>query len=98
MTTARTFKYLSGASDHELVYGYIHAGMVLGHAVDPWLVWELSDWITEAEKELDRRGLRKEARKRENKAWNAYHAHIEETTPLNGYRNYRKWPDTGAPE
>jgi|MicForSoiPHH12_O_1018301.scaffolds.fasta_scaffold08630_1 hypothetical protein len=95
---ARTFKYLSGASDYELVYGYIHAHMVLGHMVEPWLVWELSAWITEAQKELDRRGLREDASKRENKAWKAHHAHIAEATLLNGYRNYRKWPDIGTPD
>jgi hypothetical protein len=97
LVTDRTFKYLSGTNDHELVYGYIHAHLVIGHMVEPWLVRELSAWITEARKELDRRGLGKEAHKRENKAWNAYHAHVAETTLLNGYRNYRKWPDTGTP-
>lgn len=45
------------ASDHDLIYGYVFAGLLMGHGAEPWLVRSLSAWMALAEQELRSRGL-----------------------------------------
>lgn len=54
-TTDVTFT--RAASDHDLVYGYAFAGLLMGHGAEPWLVRSLSAWMALAEQELQSRGL-----------------------------------------
>lgn len=68
------FEYLRAMSDHDLIDAYCYAGAVLGHGVEPWLVWPLSDWLTEAKTELQHRGLFKDAERVERAMWKDHHA------------------------
>jgi hypothetical protein len=49
--------FARAASDHDLVYGYAFAGLLMGHGAEPWLVRSLSAWMALAEQELQSRGL-----------------------------------------
>jgi hypothetical protein len=49
--------FTPAASDHDLIYGYAYAGLLMGHGAEPWLVRSLSAWMTLAEQELQSRGL-----------------------------------------
>jgi hypothetical protein len=56
--------FTHAASDHDLVYGYVYAGVLMGRGAEPWVVRLLSAWMTLAEHELRRRGLLATAKRR----------------------------------
>lgn len=65
------------ASDHDLVYGYAFAGVLMGHGAEPWIVRPLAAWMTLAEQELRRRGLLGTARCRKDRLFTEHLAHPE---------------------
>ena len=74
MSGEAKFKYLLLMSDHDLIYAYVYAGLLMGHGPEPWLVWSLSDWYTGAKAELKRRGLLKDAKRTRKLLLKEYHA------------------------
>lgn len=58
----RPLTYTPHAYEHDLIYGYVYARLLMGHGADPWLVRPLSAWINVAEKELKYRRMFKKAK------------------------------------
>ena len=46
----------------------------MGHGVEPWLAWALSEWLTAAKAELNRRDLLKDAQRAKRLMWKDHHA------------------------
>jgi hypothetical protein len=67
--------FTRAASDHDLVYGYAYAGLLMGHGAEPWLVRSLSAWMALAEEELQSRGLLQMAKWREDVLYVEHRAH-----------------------
>lgn len=62
-TGGQPVTYTPYAAEHDLIYGYAYARVLMGHGAEPWLVRPLSGWITLAGEELERRGLLKKAKR-----------------------------------
>jgi hypothetical protein len=71
------FEFLPLMSDHDLTSAYGHAGLLMGHGPEPWLVWSLSDWLTGAKAELERRGLLKDAKRTGKLLLKEHHARTQ---------------------
>jgi hypothetical protein len=63
------------ASDHDLIYGYAYASLLMGHGVEPWLVRSLSAWMALAQQELQSRGLLRMAEWRKDVLYVEHRAH-----------------------
>lgn len=69
--------FTRAASDHDLVYGYAFARVLMGHGAEPWVVRPLAAWMTLAEQELRRRGLLATAKRRRDRLFTEHLAHPE---------------------
>lgn len=67
--------FTRAASDHDLVYGYAFAGLLMGHGAEPWLVRSLSTWMILAGQELQSRGLLQMAESRKDLLYAEHRAH-----------------------
>jgi hypothetical protein len=67
--------FTPAASDHDLIYGYAFAGLLMGHGAEPWLVRSLSAWMALAEQELQGRGLLRMAGWRKDVLYVEHRAH-----------------------
>jgi hypothetical protein len=67
--------FTRAASDHDLIYGYALAGLLMGHGAEPWLVRSLSAWMALAKQELRSRGLLRMAEWRKDVLYAEHRAH-----------------------
>jgi len=80
MSGEPAFKYLPFMSDHDLTYAYGYSCLLMGHGCEAWLVWPLSDWLTGAKAELERRGLLKDAKRTRTLLLKEHHAREQQNT------------------